>query len=408
MMFILAGIFTVNITVISETATYIHDLDVNMLALFMAVLAVYVWKQYKRGFLWGSIFVAVALGFYQSYLSVTITLSLFVLIINLLSQYKLKDVIVSGVKCVCMILMGGILYYVMMKMACLISDITLISGNYNSLDTVTKLSLKQILYYTIETYISTIKTFVFAPTSYATIVGAIMNITVIVLIVIIPFIICYIKKVPILNILVVIGLIFILPYAMNFSRILAEGFSHDLMYYAIWLFYLLLLILADLVIRFNYRSGKLIKVISYIIVFITLWSNVKIANTAYVSKNFNYDAALSMFTRIMSKADSEEQYIQGETPVVFIGRPSNQLMGLPDYNNIGHMSGLGKTYVLGVASSSYYEAYFNYVMMSPMVIANDAVIEQIKEKDAVKQMPQYPQNGYMKMIDNNLVIKLGE
>lgn len=43
-----SGIFTVNLTVIALTATYIHDFDSDCLALLFAVMAVFLWKSSEK------------------------------------------------------------------------------------------------------------------------------------------------------------------------------------------------------------------------------------------------------------------------------------------------------------------------------------------------------------------------
>ena len=80
---LISGIFVTNISVISITATYIHDLDCYMFALALSVFAVYLWRKYKKGYLCGAIPICFSLGLYQSFISVTITLIIISLIIDL-------------------------------------------------------------------------------------------------------------------------------------------------------------------------------------------------------------------------------------------------------------------------------------------------------------------------------------
>ncbi len=68
-MFLLGGIYCANLTVSATAATYINDLDSNMMALLMSVLAVFLWKKLKHGYLWGMLPVCIFLGLYQSYIS---------------------------------------------------------------------------------------------------------------------------------------------------------------------------------------------------------------------------------------------------------------------------------------------------------------------------------------------------
>ncbi len=83
-LFIIAGILTVNPTITSITATYISDLDADMLAMLLSVIAVYCWQKLRKGYLYGAIPLMLSLGLYQSYISTTIVLIIFVCVLNLL------------------------------------------------------------------------------------------------------------------------------------------------------------------------------------------------------------------------------------------------------------------------------------------------------------------------------------
>ena len=80
---LMAGIFATNIAVSATTATYIHDLDSYMFSMLCAVTAVYLWKEASWGWLAGAVFAAAAIGIYQGYLFVTVTLVMMECILRL-------------------------------------------------------------------------------------------------------------------------------------------------------------------------------------------------------------------------------------------------------------------------------------------------------------------------------------
>ena len=143
---LIAAIFTANITVAATAATYSHDYDCDMFALLCSVCAVYCWKELRLGWLLGAVFVALSLGIYQSYISVAITLVLFVCILNLLDGETFLTVMKNGLKAVGMLLLGGVVYFLLMKSVLAFTGITLASGDTNSLDSALTLSVKEIIY----------------------------------------------------------------------------------------------------------------------------------------------------------------------------------------------------------------------------------------------------------------------
>ncbi len=149
---LISGVFTVNITVIASAATYINDLDCNMLALALAVLAVWLWKKYGKGFILGMVPICLSVGLYQSYISISITLIILYLIVQLLNEKNFGDVLKKGITGICMLIGGGILYFVSMKVICFITDNTLVTGSYNSMDTILSMSIPDIIRTTIAGY----------------------------------------------------------------------------------------------------------------------------------------------------------------------------------------------------------------------------------------------------------------
>ncbi|MCD8125882.1 MAG: glucosyltransferase domain-containing protein, partial [Lachnospiraceae bacterium] len=138
--FLAAGIFTANITVIAVTATYINDLDADLFAMLLAVGAAFLWRRGRRGLLPGAFLLAFSLGLYQSYLSMTVTLFLLASILDLLDGREWKEVFYRGWESIAMLIGGGVLYIIELKIGCLISGVSLQSGSYNSLDRMLSMS----------------------------------------------------------------------------------------------------------------------------------------------------------------------------------------------------------------------------------------------------------------------------
>ena len=61
---LIAGLMVTNVTISTITASYIYELDFDMLSITLAVLAVYLWKVKKHGMWWGSLCVVGILGIY--------------------------------------------------------------------------------------------------------------------------------------------------------------------------------------------------------------------------------------------------------------------------------------------------------------------------------------------------------
>lgn len=105
----------VSFPTLASTYAYIFTADGYMLALLLAVLAVFLTQKYKKGFLWGGICLAFSMGTYQAYLPFCILLCMYVLIQDFLGKKSKKEKITSVFKSLGMGIEGVALYYVILQ-----------------------------------------------------------------------------------------------------------------------------------------------------------------------------------------------------------------------------------------------------------------------------------------------------
>ncbi len=145
-----------------------------------------------------------------------------------------------------------------------------------------------------------------------------------------------------------------------------------------------------------------------LLIFVTLWGNVRLANTAYTEKYREQEANLSLFTRIVFRMEELDGYVTGETPVVFAGKPNSVLQRSSEFSALSQLTGLRSAYVPGQASRNYYQVYFAYVLLNPAVMAEASVWTELRGSEEVAAMPCYPEEGSLAFIDGVLVVKLGD
>lgn len=416
--FLTAGIFVTNITVTATASTYMHDFDCDMFALLCAVMAVYLWQNVRYGAVFGSVFVVLFLGIYQSYVSVTIVLVMMVCIFQLLDGESFKTVFVQGMKAVGMLILGGILYYLVTKVAVRLAKTTLQMGEYNSLYTMFRLTPKNAIFLAADVYRGVYEWLTEVMSVYPECV--VKGITFVLLLSATGgFVISVIStKVQRLEKLLSVCLVALLPLGMNVSHILTVGVSHDLMVYAVWLFYLLALLLAQRLTKWvkEYLAahGKAETCASWpekicmVLIAVLLYSNVQVANAVYLKKDQEYDATLSYMTRVMYRLEDYEGYDLWSTPVVFAGSTHRMLGAIPGFEKYYGMTGQWSTDTLDSIKKERYEAYFRYVLVNQIVFAEEEVWDAMQEDPRVAEMPSYPEDGCIAMIDDVLVFKLGD
>lgn len=411
MIFVTAGIFTVNMAVSALGSTYMHDLDSNMFAMLCAVAAVACWRQNTwKSLLLGAVPVAVSMGIYQSFVSVTIVLVMFVCILDLLNEEAFRNVLLRGLKAIGMILVGGILYYIVLQLVLRATGMKLASGGGNSLDVMLQLTPAGILRSTVYGYFDCFKRLWKAFSPYPAVLVRAITAGLILIVAAAAAVGLWNKKVRWLEKLLCLVLFGLLPLGMNLMYVLTSGNVHGLMMYALWLFYLLALLLADWLgkrLKTDKAASRL-RLTALALVAVLMYGNVQTANALYLKKNMEQDAFLSMMTRIVYRMEDYDDYEAGVNPVVFVGRPQQLLEEMPGFEDY---TGIIGQHMLEAADTEVYyriQRYFRYVLATRDIPADEKTWSAVQSDPRVREMPCYPADGCIALLDDVLVVKLGE
>ena len=113
-----------------------------------------------------------------------------------------------------------------------------------------------------------------------------------------------------------------------------------------------------------------------------------------------------MMTRVVYRMEEQDGYIPGETPVVFVGLPSNMNKVIPGFESYTQILGMDSNDGLVWHERDRWMAYFRYILSDPAVFAEEPIWTHIQEDTRVLKMPSYPEKGSIEMLDGNLVVKL--
>lgn len=411
LVFLTAGIMVTNITCTSQIATYLYEYDCNAFALLLSVLAVYLWS---RGgvipLLAGSLCVTASIGIYQAYAAVTVTLMVWKSVMDLFDGDEVRQVILRGLKGIGLLLLGGVLYWLATKVISAAAGIAL-HDRANALrfsDTnpvllylgLIKPAMKHLLTKLLHPAYQPLLAVFVGLVSAALAAAAIR--------------VFWVKRYRFGRVALILLLVALTPFAMTSVYFLARGKdAHDLTTYAIWFFYVFVLLFAFRLCREELLPGRMSRVLraaACVLAAVLLWQNVVLANTAYVKKEREAEADLSMMTRVVCMLEEREDFVPGQPPVAFIGTQADR-PGLPGMERVSTITGLGENSVFSTEASwphyNAYRAYFDYVLQYPMVFCPDAVHYQLRSDARVLALPAYPQEGFIAMIDGVLVIKMG-
>ena len=410
--FLIAGVCVTNPSVYATAATYLHDLDANAFAIFLAVAAAYLWDKgiqksdKKTGFMQlgtGAVILSVCLGIYQSFISVTITLVMIVSVKNLLNGRKYTDVLVNGISGVGMLAGSAALYLLEVKLFSNLTGIDILNNDsYNGLGNISHVFSGDILTKITDTYVSFINAYknLILTSDPEKLILAVHGILMLGIVVIT----CIgLKELELGSRILFAVLGILMPFGMNVSSFLSNGMYHVLMQYAVWFLYLLALILVLWLSQEKSAAEVINRGIGILVVLcvcLTIMENIQTANTIYVKKELEYDSTLSYMTRVADCMEEEKGYIPGETPVAFIGEYAigKSRTGFEKYEVI---TGIG--YDSPITFYDTYKDYFKYVLGRPISLTE---ADSFENNEIVSEMPVFPNEGSIYMIDDTLVVKL--
>lgn len=413
---LMAGVCTVNIAVSSTAATYIHDLDSYMFAMLSAVVAVFFWRSHKLGWIVGAPFAAFSLGIYQCFIFVAVTLAMMVCILDLLNEKSFREVFTNGLKAIGMLLLGGVLYYLIMKVILAFSDVVLTKGDYNSLDRMQALTLDTFVPQILSAYRDWAVRLIDVYSGYPSVLTKGISLLLLVGVVLFVGIGLLNRRIGLAEKALCVLLVLLLPLGMNMIHVMTVGKNHDLMTYPIWMGYILALLLAE---RFwqQWKTveghvktvwlAKAQRVLCMALVLVLVYGNVRFSNGMYMKKALEHEAYMSLMTRIVARMEAMEEYVPGETEVVFVDLPENLLEVMPGFKDYWNVTGMTKSDMIYFGARDRFQAYFNYMMGLPIRLAEGLSWTEYEQLEAVQQMPVYPAQGFMQMIDGVLIVKLG-
>ena len=400
------GILTANLSTIAMTATFLYEMDADCFALLLGVFAVLLWDRWRwPGALIGSLFVTACVGTYQSMVSVPVTLVMLLSMAALLRGDSFRDVFLKGLRALAMLALGGLLYWLGVRLMCGWKGINLAMDSYNNVSQTSGLSLFERLAHTYRTW-----AWAFWNPAKAHIEKPVLVLNILLpLLALVALLRWLCGKSGAAEKALFAVLLLLLPLGMNTAQLAFSMDVHELMKFAFWLFYLLCLLPVLLV---PTEKQPVTRVLSLFLVLVLFGANIQTANVVYMRKNLEQNATLSLMTRVLYQMDKQPDYHTGETALVFVGVSSELQDQVPGFEATYDIIGCERSSPIEKAYASYnynaYAAYFRYILNNPAIMADYSIWNSMQNDPRVQAMPAFPEEGCMQMIDGMFVVKMGE
>ncbi len=392
------------------TFLYMFTASAYCLAIFLAVLSVWLAKRSKLGFVLGVVLLALTMGTYQVYVTVAIALSVLHVMRQVLEgERTFRESLTLGLRLMAYLALGAVVYYGILQVVLSVKELELLS--YLGMDAASSgypiAQLPRLVFSTYKQVIS----FFFVPGSadgFASLPYALLNLAALVLGAGCCAAHLSRKKLwrPIWRVLTVLGLLCIFPLAINFGQIISPySVPTPLMKYSYVAVYLLVFMLADLadgICVKKLSAGALVGVWCAGLLLFCLNTN----NLLYTASAQSHRAAESYLTRLMGRVETCEGYEPG-MEVLFIGAiPEESIRSaVESYAQVDHYS-VPIHNVAPLNKHIYY--YLNDWLSIPVEEPAEKTMISMSDSEAFKEMSLYPAQGSIRVVEGKVVVKLRE
>lgn len=391
---------------------YTFMIERYMLGLVLAVLSVYLVDYKKHSWILGSIFLAISLGYYQSYITVAIILSMLKIIQYILTENKnFKDNIKYAIKYILMGICGIGLYLLITKLVCFFTAIPL--SGYKGIDTMGSLPpLSKIPFLAARTYLHVLYFFLgsefIRPFWYARIPQIILCALDVIFLGIITCKNKIYKDKKTLSFLII--LILLLPLGLNILDFIL--YNSNISSLNLYQFVFVLIMPFILLESVNFKYKKVLTTFSLILAILVVWNNFSISNLYYNKINDYNTSTMLLTNRIYDRLESTGN-INKDTKVLLINRYGiyGDLKKDDGYNeHILLDQGLWDRYIGYSVMPEADDYKFNLLVQNLIGVSLKKVTREerleIMSTNEFESMPSWPDRDSIKYIDDVLVVKV--
>ena len=389
---------------LAATFSYVFTMDGYMLALFLAILSVWLTKRKRLGFITGAVCLAFSLGIYQAYLPFAVLLCIYGILMIAMKQGELKDKLWQALHYLYMGAFGVGGYFVILQILLRVQGKEM--SSYNGGNNAGSMGGVQLLE-TVKQMYGDFFAFTFRGNVLTNNLFSTTAFAILVLITLITLIRLVEDKkwwkspwLYLLLALLVVGV----PFSTNIMLLIStEVTYHVLMRYQWVLFPILMVAFVT-----KYGNGLFKQSLREWGILATagvlIWNFVVTDQIAYSNLQKKYEKTYAYCIRLLDRIEQTEGYYQG-MPIAMMGRigeesyPTTDITGAVTSNLIG-MNGDVLLY-----TGNNYELFIRHYLGATLNILPPEAMAEMYYSDIYVEMDSFPAEGSIQIIDGIMYIK---
>ncbi len=391
---------------------YMFTADAYFISCFLAVLSVYFVTRTESRRLWiaGAVCLCCSVGIYQAYLTFVLLLLLLFFLLALLqpAQYTRKDIGSLLIRYVLMLGSGMAAYYLFLMAALRIKQTAL--SSYQGVDQSAAFSLHDIRSRILLIYQDFFQRFhpgeILAFNRWVQAASLVC----VLLLAVFGFMLFFRNRVftsPLHSVLLVLAIATLPMCANTIYLISADVNYHTLMRHSWCLLFIAPVIFYEKAAPLLRPSAqRLLEWACFAAVFLAMWNFILLSNIAYFNMNFRYEKTYALCIKIMDRIEQSPDYDK-DRPMALIGNYSKTYKMEETTLLLEPMTGMKGPRVFGGTSRAYLP-FFQNCLGEDITVVTPEEEEALQATPEFQEMPRFPHDGSIRVINGVTVIKLND
>ena len=406
---VLTGCLMATFPTVCATLVFRYTAPYYGLSLLLAVLSAWVVDRWKFGFVLSALCLAASMGIYQAYPPFTISLFVLILLRDSLDENaKLTPLIRQGLRYCFSLMLGVVLYFLFLKLSLALYSLRgeVVLDSYQGINSMGQLNLSELPWLVKKAWVSA----VFFPVKDLYNLASVRPLKVLwvllVMVTLMQVLYILIKRRIRPDMAVFCAVMcLLLPLAINFIVIMApQGIIYTIMVYSFVLVGVTPIMLLECMPcrsekKENFGSWMIGIILTGIILYNGYYANVNYTSLYYANRQVeNFVNGLMIQVRMTEGYTPEKEW-------VFVG-DVDKFMLYDMWHETPYYGGITGSTAQGLFNAAYSRDFWfaSYLGNSPLYASEEERITMIADS-RVEQMPCWPENGCIQVIDDYVVVK---
>ena len=397
---------------------YTHQAETFVISICLATLAVYLVGRYQKyGFVFGGLVLCLSMGIYQSFVSYVVGLVYVIVVLACLQKdMNIKKLFQKLLPYVFMMGIGAALYVCVTKGLLEATGTQMVeyhnARNALNLSNINiAIGIKPMIVIFLQYYFSTVYNGSFL------VMGMNLLAALLIAAVVVKKLIVNGKQKNWVMNLILLLVLAVIPFGINSLPVLLGNAALNgnglrrYTFYCLVVTYVLFIVIVDRWLGKGELQGKMKKIVSYasvLILCVVCWCGYLQCNQAYTRANVVYESVFGYMNRILARAEQVEGWDR-TVPVYFA--KNTKMFGsfyeeeIEEFDDLFDMEPLQLQGMYDqVSIANFWRIYLHMEVENP----SEEQINKINEMQEYKDMPAYPAEDSVKILDGVLVIKMDE